>query len=527
MAKAAARSQALDATLHSAVVTMRIERFHSSVWESSASLMSDAGLMLKDEEFVNFFLTCGPNYIRSIERVQEVTALFTYTAADASHASSFNRALKLYIHGNRYGEEDESTTTDFPILDFDSSEILSSLSVEITGFGLGLNLNGDDSLVATGLSEFSDAMKFAFDSMTKNEEHVDENSSQMHTGMISKIEVVPWADNAEFLDYSKVDFNKILAPIPRHLMPDNEANADETLTCADKLYQPDDFGKCCDPNEVYNITLDSGAESKVCEAVEYLSPITLKQNMEINAEFVAWMGLAVRQKLKSLSTLTQCVTSLRAMPSSVDYEFLQEATGSAFNPAIDMQYAVNVLRAALDPTKDMEILGILAGEIDEYLEMFYQPCLAALYGRNALTGETDPSLFMGKAWFNLDECIRPSCLEEGMAWDRKDGNGCVTGILTRDKTDADSIPSSTDQYCAKEIDSYGFETCKHIPSVDVFVQLDTCRSKVPQVEDGKGNLIPPTLSYLIDYFCMPTSTGVQGTSEEITAAETAVSYCAP
>ena len=241
-----------------------------------------------------------------------------------------------------------------------------------------------------------------------------------------------------------------------------------------------------------------------CEPKHQLPPAMLKSHIEINAEFVAWMATVARDKLNSLSTLSQCASALRAFPDHFDYYLLHSADKAKYDHAIEAEYTVKEVKAAIDPLGDLSILQMVGNEHDEYFEMFYQPCLSALYGMNSGNDKlTDPKYFMSEPWYNHEECSRVSCLEPNMAWDRKNGNGCVPGLLGRRNMET-PIPAETDSYCAIAKDTVnGNEGCKYVPDEEAFQRMDLCREYLPQQRDGREEPIPVSMGYLVDYFCMP------------------------
>ena len=501
---------------YSVAVTMRLESLSSSIQENESSMAKDAVRMLEDEEYVNFFMSCGPNYVRSIQRAQEVTSIISYEAIDDYTAQRFADALKLYVYGNRGDSmRERSRSQRIPMdftgfnldLDFDYSDIRKSLSIEILGFGLGLNSDGSSTLVATSLDEFNQVMRFAFDSMTKNE------SMGRGTGMIYGMEVIPWTDNAEFLKFANVDYNTILAPVPRALIENamgvkNQKGFVDRYVCTSINSEPDDFGKCCDPLDVVDMTkineFGSTTVKSSCQPEHYLTPVVMKDNLETNAEFVSWLGFVAREKVKSLTTLSQCVNKLRSFPKRFEYHFMKTSKKGIYDKSLETAYTLKELKSTFDPLGDLSILSLIGNENDEFFEMFYQPCLSALYGMNNGNDKTtDPKYFMSEPWYNHKECARPSCLESDMAWDRKNGNGCVEGVLGRRKFKL-TIPASDDPHCAKTIDpTTGQEICKFIPSVDLMYAIDNCRERSIPGIDGRGKSVPFSLSSLMDYFCMP------------------------
>ena len=484
------RAQGDTEEQYNVVITMRVERFFSTLLEDKASISHDAAKIILDEEYISFFMTCGPNYVRSLNRAQEVTAVFSFQAKDVYSAQAFADSLRLMVLGNHTKNEPG----------FNNEEIMESLSIEILGYGLGLNKSGSETLVSTSIDEFNQVMKFAFDSMTK---------TGYNTGMISNIEVTPWADNAEFLQYANIDNYRILVPKPRGHIENARNNGRVGFVCTSSSSIADDFGKCCKANEIVKIdNYDAHGRKmtkKMCEPRHYLSPVAMKDNLETNAEFVALLSSVAQDKVKSLSTLGQCVNALRAFPSRFDYSFLQSRDKATYDGSIEMAYTIKELKAALDPAADLGVLSMIGSENDEYFEMFYQPCLSALYGANkANRKSTHPKYFMSEPWYNIEECTRPSCLESNKAWDRRNGNGCVDGLLAR-QSSFNPIPVEGDPYCSREVNQSGTESCKYkyTPHANMVMQMDNCRASLPRGKDGRGKSVELSMSYLMDYFCMP------------------------
>lgn len=500
---------------YNVVATMRLERYYSSVWESDATLVTPAAKSVDDEEFVTFFMTCGPNYIRSLKRGQEVTAIFTYESSDLTAAQQFARLINLHVHGN------QQTATLLNAAE--NSDILSSLSIDITAFGVGLNTVGEDSLVATTLDGFNDAMRFAFDSMTKNN-----STDSADTGLVYSMEVVPWTDNPEFLQRAGVNFNTILSPVPRHLMPKSYTNSgSEDLLCVDPLHYPDDFGKCCEAYELTNVTSPGGVEKFHCVSAEYVAPYTLKENMEVNAEFVVLLQAIDNHKHSTYSSLNQCLIKLRELPESYDYDLVLASDSGMYDEAIDNQYTVKELKAALDLAADLRILNLVAEETNEFMEMFYSPCLAALYGKTlAEDKEIDPSYFMAQPWYNHPECAMTSCLEQNKAWDRRTGTGCHDSILGR-KSESTPKPNAfadSDEFCATILDTEtGLSECRYLPEAADFTRLDQCRQSLPKRKDGRGGDVQVPIAYLLNYFCSANpETGDQADSAKMDEADRVV-----
>jgi len=149
---------------HFLIATMRTQRYYSSVDEVHSTLSADARVLLEGGQYMSFFQACGPNYIRSVRRAAEITAIFEYETNEDTANSDFESSLKLNIRG-LVGDPDPSndrTTTSRNII---NSALKSSLSISIRAFGLGLNNDGKSSLQARSMDDFKNVMDFAFQSM--------------------------------------------------------------------------------------------------------------------------------------------------------------------------------------------------------------------------------------------------------------------------------------------------------------------------------------------------------------------------
>merc|ERR1712238_520950 len=84
---------------------------------------------------------------------------------------------------------------------------------------------------------------------------------------------------------------------------------------------------------------------------------------------------------------------------------------------------------ALDPGKDYGLLQSLGNELDEFVEMYYSPCIAALFGTNIGSNpDVEPQYFLAYGWLTHDACAHLSCLADNMRWDRRLG-GCTAGTV--------------------------------------------------------------------------------------------------
>ncbi len=269
-------------------------------------------------------------------------------------------------------------------------------------------------------------MKFAFNSMTRG------NDSSAQTGMVYGMEVVPWAENTVFLGATEFETESQLSwPLGRELIPNKP--------CRGGLVE-DDVGKCCREDndlKIYEKVDPEGGSSKqtrVCEPSRPYPFELMKHNMMTNAEFVAQMDSALRLKMNNASTLQACVSHLKGLPSRYDDYFLQTSDTVA-DGNVNLSLTVKELRDALDPDGKMTSVKLINWELDEFMEMFYSPCLSALHGLNSDVSNKSLEMkmdhFMLEPYYNLPQCKHLSCLFDNARWDRSAGDhgGCKAGLL--------------------------------------------------------------------------------------------------
>ena len=485
---------------HYVISTMRIERYYSSLKEEDSTLTDDAYSLLNSQDYVGFFKSCGPNYIRGIRRAQEVTAIFKFRSSSLEIANEFANGLQ--VRSSRYGVDGDF----FRKSKYNS--IRSSIEIKILGFGLGLNQDGSETLVATDLSEYNKVMKFAFQSMTQSED-------SPHIGMVYGMEVMPWVDNTEFQVAARVQDENIDIPLPRSLIPkaitrdSNDqtpfANNNSTRAlykCKDPAYKIDKYGYCCDEETLFNPDTENYEDepstvdqsTRVCKPRRVLDRSIAKNNMAINGEFVARLDGILRYRTNQLFTLEKCVSAVRSIPNTYSHHILKPQDTVKYDETIEFTFTVAELRMALDPKADYGMVKHMGRELDEFITMFYRPCIAAIFGTNVGSNPgTDPQFFMAYPWYDHDECSQLSCLADNMRWDRE-GTGCIPSLLTGQ----DSPDTFKEDLCALDEDANGEEeVCKH--STETLNDYRT-GSKLCWSYEKDNALVP---IYLIDHFCMP------------------------
>ena len=475
--------------------TMRIERYYSSVKEDLTSFTPYAQKVLSKQDYVGFFKTCGPNYIRSIRRAQEVTAIFSYFAGTKVLAQEYASLLKANKRAKKV-EEGVLTKNKF-------KKINKTLEIKVLGYGLGLDYMGAGSLVVRSVTEYNDIVNFAFKTMTDTKDASDV------VGMVYSIEVMPWVDNVQFQVASKMLEEIIKIPLPRSLISkavrkDRTISAfDKTLVaefeCKDPIQNIDMYGYCCETDDLYDaanrVYEPTTPIDRICRPVRDLEKSLVANNMASNAEFVASLAASVQHKFNQIGTLESCVSAAQRIPEKYDYNFLRPQRSVTFDASMQSNVTLVKLKRALDPLGDYGLVNHLGKELDEYMDMYYIPCLGALFGKN-IHGTTnfESGYFMAYPWHTHDECKKLTCLHDNMRWDRDKG-GCVEGLLAGPNEAA--AYNGQDSACSHDVEGVEIEeACKYNETTFVSYYGD--------VTNCWNEIIPEQrVDVLISQFCMP------------------------
>jgi len=352
---------------------MRIERYYSSVREEISALTNDAKTILSRQDYVGFFKSCGPTYIRGIRRAQEVTALFIYKSQSSETSRRYAYSVQVsgwYRRRVNYSGASNSNTRNES----------NSLQIIIKGYGLGLHADGSETFVAQNLEDYQRVMKFAFRTMTVNED-------AHHIGMVYGMEVVPWVENTAFQVEASLLDEAVEIPLIPSLIPrafritditdiNFDNTSDETraeFTCKEPSFDKDKYGMCCDIEALYDMTNreynDDSPSERVCRPMRVLEPMVIKDNMAANGEFIARLDRSVRYKLNQLATLERCISAAQAIPDRYNFYILMGQDMVKYDGAIDLDFSVFELKMALDPFNDYAMVKHMAKEIDELLDM--------------------------------------------------------------------------------------------------------------------------------------------------------------
>lgn len=477
--------------------SMRIERYYSSVREDTSTLSDDALTLLGRQDYIGFFMACGPTYIRGIRRAQEVFTIFSYQSSSVEKAETFSKQIRTSSWKNmsftyrkkckwyqpwckrrrytvnyrtdfNYEVTNENTSTK-------SSNEEKSLQIDIQGFGLGLSQDGSETMVATSLDDHHRVMLFAFNTMTRTPDYA-------HIGMVYGVEVVNWVENINFQVAANLQDEVVEVPLPLSLIPrsyriltSGEKDYDyysatptvqAEFFCKDPASVKDKYGLCCETGSLYNAATgeyqDDDPTQRVCRPIRVLDPAFLKDNMSTNAEFVSRLEQLVRSKIYELTTTERCISAVRAIPERYD-AYLLKPNARVHDGTIATDPSVFEMKMALDPYNDFSLVTHVAKEFDEFMEMFIQPCHAALFGANiGRTPDEDVSYFMAYPWYTHDSCSKLSCMAPGMRWNRDNAKGgCVASM----SSGSSAALYTSDGSCSKELEptnpNANSLNCKH------------------------------------------------------------------
>lgn len=496
------------------VASMKLERYYSSVREEASPLAVDAFTLLDRQDYVGFFKACGPNYVRGIRRAQEVVAIFKFFSSSVEKAKSFAMALSVSaVVASASGSG--ASKSKF-------KSITNSLEIEIHGYGMGLNQNSAETLVATSLEEYNEVLKYAFRSFTQSED-------SYQIGMVYGIEVVPWVNNVSFQVASKLLEENVEIPVTRSLiqksyhMSNNRKNTTWVhanrgdYNCKNSFYVIDKYGYCCEIDSIYDYTLkvydnqntDNSTilNARICRPIRALDKALVKDNLSANGEFVARLDSALRFRLNQISTLERCISATRAQPTRYLYNVLKSQDTVKYDKTIPVKFTLAQLKATVDPLNDYGMVEHMGKELDEWIEMYYSPCLAALFGSNIESSPSvDPQYFMAYPWHRHPECMRLSCMSTNQRWNRAEGGGCVPSLINGASSAKYNATDDTDCSKSTEDEDEVEEKCKY--DTTELIEYET------KVHSCWGNTISGSLYYMMEQFCMP-----QLTSEIIEGAD--------
>jgi len=349
--------------VHFISTRMSAERYYSSLDDTTASLTQDALELLNRDDLVGFFQACGSGYIRSIRRTAELAAVFEFSSLSKLTSSNMAASVKAQIHGF-FGDsasfeadvntKSESTSTD------------SKTKITIKGYGLGLNQEGADTLVARTMDDYDAAIKYAFKSMQND-----------GVGIVHGVEVVAWANNLQFQNAVKFERERafdILAPAYEKVL---------STTPATKT--------------------PGGGE--IAGQPVFIEAVEVKTITMINAEFITGLEAYYRKEMYTVTKLASCIHDLNDLNASgKERYYLQDNTAFA-----SVREPSAVGDSSSGKTSGMTVgdaMGIFDGEsyqkrmgsLKNFVKHFYGKCASAI-SRHSSSGA------MTKYWWEIEECL--------------------------------------------------------------------------------------------------------------------------
>ena len=515
-------STKVEKTSYFTIASMRIERYYASVREDVTEISPPAVQLLDRQDYVSFFKACGPTYVRGIRRAQEVTAMLKYESTSTESAREYSRSVQTN-YGYNSGYKNNAKF----------ASVNKSLTITIKAYGLGLTESGAESLLATSMQEFNEIMLFAYNQMTKS-------PYANHVGMVYGIEVAPWVENIEFQIVSKVQDEAIEIPQAKSLIPlaysrtnssdfnfdNSDPNARTNYRCKDLSYAIDKYGYCCEFASLYDFSTEeydeNNPEARICRPVRSLDKSMVTENMATNGEFVARLDRALRYKMNQMSVMEKCISAVQGIPERLNHHFLKPQDSVKYDKEVDGIFTVFDMRNAIDPFGDYSIVRHMASELDEFIEMFYSPCLQALFGSKVgKSSSTEPSYFMAYPWHTHEECSKLSCLASNMRWDRDNG-GCIPSLLSGSSAKGyNETSTNANKHCAKEVTDAGTLACKHNSEA-----LGEFHAKITRC--WNATLPSGSVNYFIEHFCMPQVTANALSGDEKEALEEEIqNSCVP
>ena len=101
----------------------------------------------------------------------------------------------------------------------------------------------------------------------------------------------------------------------------------------------------------------------------------------------------------------------------------------------------------LDPLGDLSLIYYAGNELDEFINMYHQPCIAALFGTSVGSSpDVEAKIFMGYEWLTHEACSMLFCLDDNTRWNRNDFD-CIESLITWRKSpiyDSNDIASNID-----------------------------------------------------------------------------------
>ena len=398
---------------------MSTERYYSSVDDTTASLTPDALDLLERGDMIGFFQACGSGYIRSIRRTAELAAVFEFESSSESASSDLAASLDITGFASSGGGSTSFKTTK------ESSD--TKTTIKIKGYGLGLNMDGADTLVAKDLEGYNAAVDYAFRSM-QNED----------VGMIQGVEVVSWMNNLQFQNAVKFQAQEQIEwdlPVDEDgvAMVCYETGGTKVTTCP----------------KVRSVKKDTMGNTEMVESIEVKS-ITM-----INAEFITGLEAYYGKETATVNKFLSCLGDLAALDAAgKGKKLLQDHSQFAMSSTVasskvTVEDAMKIVNAAN--------LNLRMNSLKNFVKHFYSKCASEI-SRYSNDGA------MTKYWWDFAECmpsagspsavgeISASCLQPGKNFKEPKNPGDPTTCTDQVVSSVAYSDTLLDKYCMPEVE---------------------------------------------------------------------------
>jgi hypothetical protein len=200
--------------------------------------------------------------------------------------------------------------------------------------------------------------------------------------------------------------------------------------------------------------------------------------------------------------LESCVSATNMISAKWDGYYVKAQGSVKYDKQYETHTTLAMLKAAVNPYLDYSFVHHMGRELDEWMDMYYQPCVAALFGKNiGVSSDVEAAFFMAYPWHTHAECTYLNCLSDSMRWNREAG-GCVNSLIAGTGTHfVDYTGTSTKCSYDPEQDE-ATEACKYPETV-----LQKYSSEA--VTECWSNVLPADtrIDYLIEHFCLPVVSG--------------------
>eukprot|EP00587_Corethron_hystrix_P005178 CAMPEP_0113313466 /NCGR_PEP_ID=MMETSP0010_2-20120614/9879_1 /TAXON_ID=216773 ORGANISM="Corethron hystrix, Strain 308" /NCGR_SAMPLE_ID=MMETSP0010_2 /ASSEMBLY_ACC=CAM_ASM_000155 /LENGTH=483 /DNA_ID=CAMNT_0000169485 /DNA_START=399 /DNA_END=1850 /DNA_ORIENTATION=+ /assembly_acc=CAM_ASM_000155 len=173
---------AVRSSNHFIVLQMVIDKYYTTMADDQGALGDNILFMIKNRDYLEFVVTCGPTYIRSQRKSSEFVVIMEHEWDDQDYSYFYN-----LINADLNGFTAGSNIDNGP--DFSGASTFaaySSFFIQCASFGLDIDDAGP--FIVPTYDDLLPVLEDAFAAATANPD----------TGMIRSLEVVPWTSHLEF-----------------------------------------------------------------------------------------------------------------------------------------------------------------------------------------------------------------------------------------------------------------------------------------------------------------------------------------